>query len=45
MFEKGGKNKQAEYLKNVLKAKVFGMVMMNRQRVNYAEMLQKMINE
>ncbi|MCJ7553867.1 MAG: type I restriction endonuclease subunit R [Ignavibacteriaceae bacterium] len=45
MFEKSRKNTQAERLKNALKAKVFGMVMMNKHRVNYAEMLQEMIDE
>ena len=45
MFEKSRKNTQAERLKNALKAKVSGMVMMNKHRVNYAETLQEMIDE
>ena len=45
MFEKSRKNTHAERLKNALKAKVSAMVMLNKQRVDYAERLQELIDE
>ncbi|MCZ6703444.1 MAG: type I restriction endonuclease subunit R, partial [Ignavibacteria bacterium] len=45
MFEKNRKNTQAEKLKNALKAKIAVMVIFNKQRVDYAEKLQKLIDE
>jgi len=45
MFEKSKKNTQAEKLKNALKAKVSAMVILNKQRVDYAERLQVLIDE
>lgn len=45
MFEKGKKNTQAEKLKNALKAKVSAMILLNKERINFAERLQQLIDE
>ncbi len=45
MFEKGKKNTQAEKLKNALKAKVSAMILLNKERINFAERLQELIDE
>ena len=45
MFEKDRKNTMAEKLKNALKAKINFMVLLNKQRVDYAERLQQLIDE
>jgi len=45
MFDKGKKNTQAEKLKNALKAKVSAMMLLNKERMDFAERLQELINE
>jgi len=45
MFGKNKKNTQAEKLKNALKAKVSAMMILNKERIDYAERLQAMIDE
>ncbi|GBD87045.1 type-1 restriction enzyme R protein [bacterium BMS3Abin03] len=45
MFEKNRKNTQAERLKNALKAKIAVMIILNKQRIDYAERLQKLIDD
>lgn len=39
------KNTQAEKLKNALKVKVSAMIILNRERIGFAERLQELINE
>ncbi|MEO8398555.1 MAG: type I restriction endonuclease subunit R [Ignavibacteriaceae bacterium] len=45
MFDKGKKNTQAEKLKNALKAKVSAMILLNKERIDFAERLQELIDE
>lgn len=45
IFEKTRKNTQAEILKNALRSKVSAMIALNKERVNYADKLQELINE
>ena len=44
-FEKNKKNSQAEKLKNALKVKVSAMIMLNKERIDFAERLQQLIDE
>ncbi len=45
IFIKTRKNTQAEILKNALRMKVSAMITLNKERVNFAEKLQELINE
>jgi type I restriction enzyme, R subunit len=45
MFENSRKNTQAESLKNALRVKISAMVILNKQRVDYAERLQQLIDK
>jgi len=45
MFDRGKKYTRAEQLKNALKLKVAVMIQLNKQRMDFAEKLQEMIDE
>jgi type I restriction enzyme R subunit len=44
-FDRKRKNTIAEKLKNALKAKVSALILLNRERINFAERLQELIDE